>query len=118
MRSVRRRLSWLIAVALILQFGAITAPAVLTAAGIDVEDACTCPTPTHGATCPMHHGKSSQSRDSSNHCALRSAAAPSSLALLTFSGGVGIVPIAQALHVIVESSVISTVPNPSFFSWT
>jgi hypothetical protein len=118
MPAVRRRLSWLIAVALMLQLGAIVAPAVLAAAGIDIEDVCTCPTATHGATCPMHHGKTSQPQDSSNRCALRSAAAPAQLALLTFSDGVGIVPAAHALHVSIESAAISTVRNSSFSSRT
>src|SRR5262249_13749317 len=109
MRPVRRRLSWLIAVALMLQFGAVMAPAVLGAAGIDVEDVCTCPTATHGATCPMHHGKTSQSTDSSNRCALKSAAAPSALALLMFESGAGIVPYPHALTVSIEPSGISPV---------
>jgi hypothetical protein len=117
MRSVRRRLSWLIAVALLLQLSAIMAP-VLAAAGIDIEDVCTCPTATEGATCPMHHGKTSQSQDSSNHCALKSAAAPSTLALLTLSSGVGIVPAAQALQVTVEISALSLVRSSSFVSRT
>jgi hypothetical protein len=118
MRSVRRRWSWLIAVALFLQLGAMMAPSVLAAAGIDIEDVCTCPTGTPGATCPMHHGKTSQSQDSSNHCALKSAAAPSTLALLTLSSGVGIVPAAQALQVSVETSAISPVRTSSFASRT
>src|SRR5262249_60184213 len=107
LRPVRRRLSWLIAVALMLQFGAVMAPAVLGAAGIDIEDVCTCPTATDGATCPMHHGKTSQSTDSSNRCALKSAAAPSALALLMFESGAGIVPPAHTLNVSVESSDFS-----------
>jgi hypothetical protein len=118
MRPVRRRFSWLIAVALMLQLGAIMAPAVLAAAGIDIEDVCTCPTATHGATCPMHHGKTSQSPDSSNRCTLKSAAAPSTLALLTFSSGIGVVPAAHALYVSMESSSIATVRNSSFSSRT
>jgi hypothetical protein len=111
-------LSWLIAVALLLQLSAIMAPAVLAAAGIDIEDVCTCPTATEGATCPMHHGKTSQPQDSSNHCALKSAAAPSTLALLTLSSGVGIVPAAQALQVTVEISALSLVRSSSFVSRT
>jgi hypothetical protein len=111
-------LSWLIAVAVMLQLSAIMAPAVLAAAGIDIEDVCTCPTATDGATCPMHHGKTSQSQDSSNRCALKSAAAPSTLALLTFSSGVGIVPAAQALHVSIEAFAVSPVRTSSFASRT
>ncbi|HEX7794142.1 MAG TPA: hypothetical protein VF456_07325 [Vicinamibacterales bacterium] len=118
MRSVRGRLSWLIAVAIMLHLSAIMAPAVLAAAGIDIEDVCTCPTGTAGATCPMHHGKTTQSQDSSNRCALKSAAAPSTLALLTLSSGVGIVPAAQALQVSVETSAISPVRTSSFASRT
>jgi hypothetical protein len=118
MRSVRRRLSWIIAVAFMLHLSAIMAPAVLAAAGIDIEDVCTCPTATDGATCPMHHGKTTQSQDSSNRCALKSAAAPPTLALLTLSSGVGIVPAAQALQVSVETSAISPVRTSSFASRT
>jgi hypothetical protein len=101
-----------------LQLSAIMAPAVLAAAGIDIEDVCTCPTATEGATCPMHHGKTTQSQDSSNQCALKSAAAPSPFALLTFSGGVGIVPPAQALHISVETSAVSPVRPSTFVSRT
>ena len=43
MRSVRNRLPWLLAIALVLQFGGIVAPVVLSAAGVDVQDVCTCP---------------------------------------------------------------------------
>ena len=118
MRSVRRRWSWLIAVALFLQLGAMMAPSVLAAAGIDIEDVCTCPAGTPGATCPMHHGKASQSQDSSNRCDLKSAAAPSALALLTFSSGVGIVPAAQAFQVSIEASAVSIVRTSSFASRT
>jgi hypothetical protein len=118
MRSVRRRSSWLIVVALFLQLGAMMAPPLLAAAGIDIEGLCTCSTPTHGATCPMHHGKTSQSPDSSNRCALKSASAPPALALLTFSSGVGIVPAAHTLDVSVESADVSTVRNSSFSSRT
>ena len=118
MRSMRRRWSWLIAVALFLQLGAMMAPSVLAAAGIDIEDVCTCPTGTPGATCPMHHGKTSQSHDSTNRCALKSAAVPSALARLTFSSGVGIVPAAQALQVSIETSAVSPVQISSFASRT
>jgi hypothetical protein len=111
-------LSWLIAVAIMVQLTATMAPAVLAAAGIDIEDVCTCPTATDGATCPMHHGKTSQSADSSNRCALKSAAAPSALALLTLSSGVGMVPAAQGLQVSVETSTISPVQTSSFDSRT
>jgi hypothetical protein len=101
-----------------LQLAAIMAPAVLAAAGIDIEDVCTCPTATPGATCPMHHGKTSPSQDSPNRCALKSAAAPSALALLTFSSGVGIVPATQTLHVSVEASALATVRTSRFSSRT
>src|SRR5262249_32420363 len=101
-----------------LQLSAIMAPAVLAAAGIDIEDVCTCPTATDGATCPMHHGKTSQSPDSPNRCALKSAAAPPALVLLTFSSGVGIVPAAHTLYVSVESADVPQVRNSSFSSRT
>jgi len=94
------------------------APSVLAAVGIDIEDVCTCPTANDGATCPMHHGKTSQSQDSSNHCALKSAAAPSALALLTFSSGVGIVPSTHALPVSVETSAVFPGQTSSFASRT
>src|SRR5262245_2396862 len=118
MRPVRRRLSWLIAISLLLQLSAIATPVVLTAAGFDIEDVCTCPTATHGATCPMHHGKTSDSHESTNRCAIKSAAAPSALALLTFTSSASIVPSAHVLHVSVQSSALHLTGNTGFSSRT
>ena len=118
MRSVRNRLPWLLAIALVLQLGGIVAPVVLSAAGVDVEDVCTCPDATHGATCPMHHGKTAGSERTSNNCAIRNASAPTALGLLTLISGTGIVPTGNAIHVTVESSVIHPASGSSFTSHT
>ena len=118
MRSVRNRLPWLLAIALVLQLGGIVAPVVLSAAGVDIEDACTCPDATHGATCPMHHGKTAGSERTSNDCAIRNASTPTALGLLTLIGGTGIVPTRSALHVTVQSSMIHPVSGSSFTSHT
>jgi hypothetical protein len=118
MRSVRNRLPWLLAIALVLQLGGIVAPVVLAAAGIDVEDVCTCPDATHGATCPMHHGKTAGSKGASNDCAVRNASAPPALGFLTLSSGAGIVPTINAFHITVQSSVIHSVSGSSLTSRT
>jgi hypothetical protein len=118
MRSVRNRLSWLLAIVLVLQLGGIVAPVVLSAAGVDVEDVCTCPDATHGATCPMHHGKTSGSQDSLNRCAMRSASAPVALGLLTLGSGAGIVPPVMTFHVSVQSSALHPVSGSSLSSRT
>jgi hypothetical protein len=118
MRSVRNRLPWLLAIALVLQLGGIVAPVVLSAAGVDVEDVCTCPDATHGATCPMHHGKTAGSERTSNNCAIRNASAPTALGLLTLISGTGIVPTGNAIHVTVESFVIHPAAGSSFSSHT
>jgi len=116
MRSVRTRLPWLLAIALMLQLGGIVAPVVLSAAGVDVEDVCTCPDATHGATCPMHHGKTTGSERPSNNCAIRNASAPTAFGLLTLISGTGILPPGNAIHVTVQSSVIQSVSGSSLIS--
>jgi hypothetical protein len=118
MRSVRNRLPWLLAIALVVQLGGIVAPVVLSAAGVDLEDACTCPDATRGATCPMHHGQTARSERTSNNCAIRNASTPTALGLLTLIGGTGIVPARSAMHVTVQSSRIHPVSGSSFTSHT
>ena len=116
MRSVRNHLSWLLAISLTLQLGGIVAPVLLVAAGVDVEDVCTCPGATHGATCPMHHGKTGGSQDASNRCSLRSASVPAALGLLTVGSGAGIVPPVTAFNVTVQSSALHPLPGSRFSS--
>jgi hypothetical protein len=118
MRSVRNRLSSLLAIALTLQLGGIVAPVLLSAAGVDVEDVCTCPGAEHGATCPMHHGKTGGSQDASNRCSLRNASAPAALGLLTLGSGAGIVTPINTFQVNVQSSVVHPVTGSSFLSRT
>jgi hypothetical protein len=118
MRSVRNRLPWLLAIALVLQLGGIVAPVVLSAAGVDVEDVCTCPDATHGATCPMHHGKTAGSERRSNNCAIKNASAPTAFGLLPLISGTGILPTGNVIHVTVQSSVIHPVSGSSFTSHT
>jgi hypothetical protein len=118
MRSVRNNLSWLLAVALVLQLGGIVAPVVLSASGVDIEEVCTCPGGTHGATCPMHHGKTNESQGPANPCALKSASVPSAVALLTLGAGIGIVPPVNVLHVTLQSSVVRPGPDAGFASRT
>jgi len=116
MRSVRNNLSWFLAVALTLQLAGIVAPAVLSAAGIDIEQVCTCAGETHGATCPMHHGKTSQSETRSNQCSLKSASVPTALALLTLGAGIGIVPPLNVFHVTVLSLAVQPASDAGFAS--
>jgi hypothetical protein len=112
MRTLRGRLSWMLAVWLVFQVAGIGAP-LLAATGIVLEDACTCPAGVPGATCPMHHsGSPAQAErhdngtpahvghhtnegapdDQTNRCAMKNAYPPTDLALLGLSGGAGVLP--------------------------
>jgi hypothetical protein len=98
MRTVRRRLSSLLALVLLIQLGGILAPVMLSAAGAVVIEACTCPGGTHATTCPMHHGKE-PSPSNSNRCAMRSASTPTDFALLTLGTGAGVLPSLNSVDV-------------------
>ena len=50
MRTIRKRLSSLLAVMLAFQLGGLIAPVALSAAGASVIEACTCPGGTHATT--------------------------------------------------------------------
>jgi hypothetical protein len=99
MRTVRRRLSSLLALVLLMQLGGILAPVALSAAGISVIEACTCPGGNHATTCPMHHSKENRSAGDANRCAMRSASTPTDFALLTLGTGGGVLPSLHALDV-------------------
>jgi hypothetical protein len=91
MSTVRARTSWVAALWLVCQLGALGAPLAshLSAAGANA-DTCTCPGQSgDDGACPMHHGPASN-RDDSTGCAFRSACAPPDVALLSLSGGLGI----------------------------
>jgi hypothetical protein len=90
MQPLRRRLSWMLAGWLVIQLVTIVAPVALVAAGVSLEETCTCPGVDHGATCPMHHPSSAKSKDA-NQCAMRSAAAPADVVLLPLSV-IGLLP--------------------------
>ena len=106
MRTVRRRLTSLLALVLLIQLGGLVAPVALSAAGAEVLEACTCPGGTHATSCPMHHGKDETSRGDANRCAMRSAATPTDLALLTLGTGAGILPSLTSFDVPVAPSVV------------
>jgi hypothetical protein len=116
MRSVRNNLSWFLAVALTLQLAGIVAPVVLSAAGFDIEEVCTCPGESHGATCPMHHGKTSQSQGRSNQCTLKNASVPAAFGLLTLGTGIGIVPPLNVFHITVLSLAVQPASDAGFAS--
>jgi hypothetical protein len=68
---------------------------VLAAAGASpVEELCTCPGGDH-ETCPMHHGRSTE-EGSAPVCAMTSSCAPADVALLSFAGGIGVLPAGSA----------------------
>jgi len=92
MRTVRRRLSSLLALVLMMQLAGILAPVALSAAGAAVIEACTCPGGNHATTCPMHHSKDNRSPGDAHRCAMRSASTPTDFALLTLGTGGGVLP--------------------------
>jgi hypothetical protein len=119
MRPLRRRLSWLLSVWLVCQVVALAAPAALAAAGsMPVEEICTCPGGDH-ETCPMHHGSSPEQRSSSDS-AVTGSCAPADAALLSFAGGVGVLPSAvdivtpqpvSSIHVPPQTTLDQRVPH-------
>jgi hypothetical protein len=113
MRTIRQRLSSLLAVMLAFQLGGLIAPVALSAAGASVIEACTCPGGTHATTCPMHHAKDNGSSTGANRCAIRGASLPGDLALLTLGTGVGILPSLSSFDVADESSAILAAPVSS-----
>lgn len=112
MRAVRNRLSWLFTLSLVLQLAGVCMPLVLSAADPEFTELCTCPGGTHGATCPMHHGKTNPSPDQSTRCTLRSATLPTDLALLTLVSGAGIIPPPAVFDVAEQSSAIEPSAAP------
>src|SRR5689334_117570 len=89
MRVIRKRLLIVLSAVLLLQCAGVIAPLVLSATGVDVAEMCTCPGGVHGATCPMHHSKETETQDNAHRCALKNAATPSHAALLAFMSGAG-----------------------------
>jgi hypothetical protein len=114
MLAVRRRLSWLFTLSLVLQLASAGAPLVLSAADPEFTELCTCPGSAHGTTCPMHHGKTNPSSEQTNRCALRSATLPTDLALLTLVSGAGIIPPSIEFDVAEQSSAIEPSAEPAF----
>lgn len=110
MGPLRRRLSWLLSVWLACQLVALAAPAALVAAGsTPVEELCTCPGGDHD-TCPMHHG-SSPEQPSSGSSAVTGSCAPADAALLSFAGGVGVLPSVLDLFTLQSASAIDVPPQ-------
>lgn len=110
MGPLRRRLSWLLSVWLACQLVALAAPAALVAAGsTPVEELCTCPGGDHD-TCPMHHG-SSPEQPSSGSSAVTGSCAPADAALLSFAGGVGVLPSVLDLFTLQTVSAIDVPPQ-------
>lgn len=108
MPHLRRRLSWILSGWLLMQLVGIVAPVALAAAGIDLEETCTCPGVEHGATCPMHHPATRTKTDDSTRCTLRSATAPVDAALLSL-GVVGVVPSIASVSVEIRPTPVVTI---------
>jgi len=91
MSLVRRRLSWLICCWLAFQIaGFVAAPFALCCedpSAFAEPDCCQGVGP--GQTCPMHH-KTKPDDDST--CKMRNACAPADSALVSLSGGLGVLP--------------------------
>lgn len=110
MTSLRRRLSWIIAVWILFQVAGIVAPVTLAAAGFSsTEEFCDCPEEIAGATCPMHHGKTPRHAAKPGECELRNACAPTDAAILSMFSGVGVMPSTTAIAVFITSQPV-TVP--------
>jgi hypothetical protein len=90
MALVRRRLSWLICGWLACQLaGYVAAPLALCCEDPSTSvlpDCCQAAAP--GQTCPMHHNADQDDRT----CKMRNACARGDSALLTLSGGLGVMP--------------------------
>jgi hypothetical protein len=90
MSLVRRRLSWLICCWLAVQIaGYVAAPFALCCEDVlasALPDCCKLVAP--GQTCPMHHKEDSDE----NTCKMRNGCAPSDSALVSLSGGIGVMP--------------------------
>jgi hypothetical protein len=87
MVMMRRRLSMIAALWIVLQIAGASAPLTLHGAG--PEAICTCPSADHGATCPMHHPQG-KAPAGDGHCQLRNGCAPADMALLSLAGGAGV----------------------------
>jgi hypothetical protein len=94
MSVVRRRLSWIICGWLACQLaGLAVAPFALccdNAHALDATPAC-CRGLPPGQKCPMHH-----TGEGDRTCKMRSACGGSNAALLTLSGGIGMIPAATS----------------------
>jgi len=113
MRTIRRRLSSLLALVLLMQLGGMLAPVALSAAGAAVIEACTCPGGNHATSCPMHHSKENRSPGDAHRCAMRGASTPTDFALLTLGTGTGVLP---SLHALVVPDQPSSALAPSISS--
>lgn len=93
MVSLRACLPRLAALWLALQIGGmIAAPIAVAFATVSSADhLCTCPAGGH-QTCPMHHGGPGGGQSRASRCVLRNAGTPGDGALLSFAGGVGVMP--------------------------
>jgi hypothetical protein len=111
MRSVRDRLSLVLAVVLTLQFAGIMAPAVVGAADLHSAAACTCPGGEHATTCPMHHSTTGADHPASQ-CTMTNAAAPLDVALLTLASGAGVLPSRLTLDLAERRSPAFTSASP------
>jgi hypothetical protein len=85
-------MAWIAAGWLACHMVALAAP--LAAAAIAAaQDLCTCPGGTPGAMCPMHHRAMSMSTDTSPATPhVKDACAQADLTLLSFAGGLGVLP--------------------------
>ena len=109
MTTLRRRLSWIIAVWILFQIAGLATPVVLAAAGYsNGEEFCDCPEEVAGATCPMHHGKTPRhAAQKPGECRLQNACAPTDAALLSMFSGVGVMPTTTSIPVLATSQPVA-----------
>src|SRR4051812_47829806 len=110
MPFVRSRLSWIVGGWLLCQIaGLAAAPFALCCANqaVDETPAC-CRGLAPGQKCPMHHGD-----DSHPTCKMRNACNQSDAALLTLSGGVGVLPASTIGEIAFDPGDLLAAPSDS-----
>jgi hypothetical protein len=109
MTTLRRRLSWIIAVWILFQVAGLVAPVALAAAGFAAAaEFCDCPEEVAGATCPMHHGKTPRhAAPKPGECRVQNACAPTDAALLSMFSGAGVLPATASIPVVITSRPIA-----------
>ena len=114
MATMRRHLSCVLGIWLVFQIAGIVAPVGLAAAGfMTADELCDCPADGHGATCPMHHGKTPRpSPANDGSCRFQNTCAPADATLLSMLTGAGIL---TAPAVSVAEDLASEAISPATF---